>query len=931
MYHNKINIHAPWIGCSLFITTALTALGGLAYWQSTGPAAHRLHQQLNRKATMISARQGLTFEANRGQADRAIRFQARGPHYAIGMTAQGAVLRLGARNSPPLLIQPLDANPRLRIRGEQMLAARHHYLTGSKAARWHTDIPTYAKVRYTEVYPGIDMVFYGQGKQLEYDFEVAPGADPENIRLGFSGTGNITIDRHGRLLLHHGTRRLLQDVPRIYQWHHGRKIPVAGRYRLTGPRQLGFSIAAYDSRLPLIIDPVLVYASYLGASGDDRAQAIAVDSSHNIYLAGTTDSTDLAVTSGAVDSACGTDSNCNRTPPDAPVGKSDFFITKLAPDGTPLYTTYLGGSQQDVATGIAVNAAGEVFVSGYSASPDFPTTAGAFDPACTDTSPSDGFCDEGQEAVIVKLNASGNALVYASYLGGQGDDQATAIAIDGSGNAFLTGSTASGNFPKANPFAGGDVFAGTQDAFVAKFNASGSALLYADYLGGSATDVGRDIAVDSSGNAYLTGYTASTDFPVSAGALDSLCGTNGQCDGLVDDNQDGQFETIHTFDAFVTKIGSNGSLLYSTYLGGERYDYGNAIAVDGSGRAYVAGETRSANFPAAVSTASFQDTIAGSYDGYLTRLNAAGSALDFFSYLGGGSGDSITAIAVDSQGDIYAAGSSLSRAFPTQSPFVAPPPQRQDNAVIVFNANAFVAKFSNDAGSLRYASLFGGQHNDRGTALAIDKLGNAYLTGYTLSADLPVTSNAQQPIHANIGPDGGIGASDSFLATINDADGDLSVVLSGAPAAIQRGNDIRYQAIVTNDGAMAVDGARLRYEIPRDTDLVSAVPSQGKCSRKYNTIDCQLGLLSNGARATVDIAINPRGAGDFLNTVTVAALINDSNPANNSDQAMTTVKALRATPKTDNGNGGSLSISLLLTLLAALSRQQRKTNRRKLS
>ncbi len=902
MDHDKSHHTARW-GTFMVALSALVAITGLGHIQATLQAPPAL-------PGMRPLPQALIFEQNPAQDRERAPFRARGADYDIRFSAAGARLSLRGQQ---LAIRPLGARQDARPAPHRPLATRHHYLLGDDPAAWHTDVPTYGELRYRQLYPGIDLVYYGREGRLEYDFVIAPQADPGLIRLAFEGADHIAVNERGELLLQVGDRQLVQPPPHIYQELADSTQAVAGGYHVNGKGEVGFRLAAYDRQRPLIIDPVLVYASYLGGAADERTTALAVDASGNIYLAGSTDSADLA-SGAAFDSSCGSDGDCNsETLADigATVRKSDIFVTKLAPDGSVIYTTYLGGSRADQATDLAVNTAGEVYVSGYTQATDYPVTAGAFDSACSDVLPTpggDGICDEGTEAVITRLAADGAALIYSTYLGGDGDDFAHALALDGAGNAYVTGSTASSDFPTVNPFAA--TFSGHQDVFVAKLNPAGSALVYATYLGGSASDVARDIAVDAAGSAYVTGYTSSQDFPVSAGALDTSCGASGLCDGLVDDDGDGNSSTITTFDAFVAKLDPAGNTLaYATYLGGERYDYGNAIAVDSAGRAYVAGETRSAAFPGAPFSGAYQGTIAGSYDGYVARLDAAGGALDFFTYLGGGSGDTITDLALDASGEIYVTGSTFSRDFPTRDPFASPPPQRQDNAVIVYNSEAFLAKFNADASTLRHASLFGGQHNDYGSALALGASGQAYFTGYSFSVDLPLSSDAVQSSHRNDTGDATVIASDSFIARIDDASGNLSVSLSDDTDPIDQGEEITYTAQVSNLGNTTAEGVIFSYDIPQDTDLVSVTSSQGSCSRNYNTIHCQLGRLAAAGGASIALVIKPRGAGEFQNTATVTALLSDSDGSDNSASETTTVTPPAFTPS--SGGNGALNPLLL--------------------
>ncbi|HHH35253.1 MAG TPA: DUF11 domain-containing protein [Gammaproteobacteria bacterium] len=849
-------------------------------------------------------------------------FAARGADYLVSLSEAGAELRLGGPGETSVVrIRVLDAAP-ARPRGSHPLPALHHYLRGRDPAAWRIGVPTYGEVRYPAIYPGIDLAYHGHEGHMEYDFIVAPGADPGRIRLAFEGADHIAVNGRGELVLRIGQRRLVQPPPRIYQATGTGRRTVAGGYVVDAEDRVSFRLAAYDRHKPLVIDPVLVYASYLGGDADERVLAMTTDAGGNLYLVGITDSTDLA-TSGALDGSCGSDGACDRTTVGgigATVTRSDIFVTRMAADGTVLYTTYLGGGRADVATAVAVDALGQVTLAGHTRSTDYPVTTGAFDSACSDLLPApggDGICDEGSEAVITRLAADGASLVYSTYLGGNGDDQALGLALDAAGNAYVTGATASSDFPVTTGAFATDA-AGLQDAFVAKLDATGSTLDYAAYLGGSATDVARDIAVDTSGNAYVTGYTASRNFPTVA-PLDGKCGATGLCDGVVDDDGDGTPSTITTFDAFVAKVNPTGSaLVYSTYLGGERYDYGNAIVVDAAGRAYVAGETRSTNFSSLPAGSPLQPALAGSYDGFVTRLNAAGSALDFFTYLGGGSGDVINDLAVDASGDIYVTGSTFSRDFPTAAPFHPSPPQRLDNAVIVFDAEAFIARLDTTASSLRYASLFGGQHNDYATTLALGGAGQVYFAGYTFSADLAVTDDARQASHRNDTGDTTVIASDSFLAHVADGDTDLTVTLEDAADPIDQGGEIAYTARVRNQGGVTTRGVRLRYDIPQDTDLRSYAPSQGSCSRNYNTLSCDLGTLAPAAEASVAITIRPRGAGAFQSQASVTALASDSNAADNVATATTQVTPPFFSPS--RGGNGALGPWLLAACLLGLFR-----------
>src|SRR5438552_102423 len=525
----------------------------------------------------------LYFEANKGQTDEQVRFLARGSRSTLFLTPSEAVLVFTHREVSRTVLRMtfIGANPEPSVVGAEELPGKANYFIGSDPANWRTDVPTYAKVRYKNVYPGIDLIYYGNQRQLEYDFVVSPGADPRRIRFGFHGADKLEVDAQGDLVLHTATGVIRQRKPVIYQEVEGARREIAGGYVLEGARRVGFRVTAYDAHRPLAIDPALFYSTYLGGSDSDEGFAIAVDTAGTAYVTGRTFSIDFPTTQGAFQTTL--------------VGfHGVVFVTKLNPTGSGLvYSTYLGGTTADQATGIALDTAGNAYVTGQTNSVDFPTTPGAYQTTLGGSN--DVLIFQG-DAFVVKLDPTGSTLIYSTFLGGSGDDVAYGIALDSSGNAYVVGATASTDFP-TTPGAFQTTFGGGEaHVFVTKVNPLGSALVYSTYLGGSDHDEGFGIALDGlpSPNAYVTGETRSTDFPIIPGAIQpTFAGGTG-------------------FDVFVTKLDPTGSaLIYSTYLGGPGDDYGNAIAVDAlpNPNAYVTGVTASTTFP--TTPGAFQTSFGG--------------------------------------------------------------------------------------------------------------------------------------------------------------------------------------------------------------------------------------------------------------------------------------------------------------------------------
>ena len=665
----------------------------------------------------------LSFEANRGQTEPSAQFLARGAGYSLFLTGNGAAFVVSRREkqvsnsalsrattkTTVLRMNLVGANSISTGEGMDEQAGKANYFIGNDSAKWQVNIPTFGRVNYKNVYSGIDLTYYGNQRQLEYDFIVAPKADYKQIELDFKGAKKVEIERaSGDLLLHTRLGVLREHQPKVYQEANGARQGIAGRYVMRGHGRIGFDVGDYDATRPLVIDPSLVYSTYLGGSADDGGSGIAVDASGNAYVTGSTLSTNFP-TKNPLQPNKGGGTNGN------------VFITKLSADGQSLiYSTYLGGSGDDGGNSIAVDSSGNAYVTGGVFSTDFPTK-----------NPVQATFGGGAlgDAFVTKLSADGQSLVYSTYLGGSDGELGNGIAVDSSGNAYVTGYTESTNFPRKNPlqatFGGG-----SRDVFVTKFSADGQSLIYSTYLGGSGSDIGLGIAVDSSGSAYLIGTTDSQNFPTK---------------NPFQANQSG------SFDAFVTKLSADGqSLVYSTYLGGSDAETGSGIAVDSSGNAYVTGETLSTNFP---TKNPLQANISGSSDMFITKLSPNGQSLVYSTYLGGSGREFGFGIAVDSSSNAYVTGQTTSTNFPTKNPF-----QPISGGG---NFDAFVTKLSADGQSLIYSTYFGGSDGDSGVGIAVDSSRNAYVTGYTFSKNLPTLKPLQ--------PSYGGGFEDGFIVKISDS------------------------------------------------------------------------------------------------------------------------------------------------------------------
>ncbi len=675
------------------------------------------------------ARLPLSFEPNVGQTENPeVKFISRGKGYSLGLTPTGAMLALskpletnnqqagdrhprlqapqpGILNLPSLLpsagagepgnahfahplplpeknsatqtvrMELVGASPTAQPSALEQLPGKSNYFIGNDPKKWRTNVSNYAKVKYQGVYPGIDLVYYGSERgQLEYDFVVAPGADPKRIRFEFVGEGSALpraargrpyISPNGDLVIATDAGDVRFHKPVVYQPVAPVSSPaeetamrtsplqpnpkskignpkfVEGHFVLLTENRVGFEISNYDKTKSLVIDPVLSYSTYLGGSNDDIGFEVAVDSAGNAYVVGYTTSPNFPTTAGALQPTQS--------------GFVNVFVAKLNPTGTALiYSTYLGGSIVELGLGIAVNSAGEAHVVGWTWSSDFPTTPGAFQTSLLGT----------QDGFVTKLDATGTGLVYSTYLGGGGSlDAAIGVTVDAAGNAYVTGPTDSTDFPVTPGAFQGTYQGGSQDAYVTELNATGSVLIHSTYLGGSAGDQSARIAVDSTGDTYVSGSTSSANFPTTAGAFQTT-----YAGGVTDPFGDG----------FVTKLNSAGTaLVYSTYIGGSADDLCNFLTLDPAGNLYVSGGTASPDFP--VTPGAFQTTLAGAAqpsplptsifglveDGFVVKLNATGTTLLYSTFLGGSTGyEGIAGIRLDSSGNATVTGNTGSSDFP---------------------------------------------------------------------------------------------------------------------------------------------------------------------------------------------------------------------------------------------------------------------------
>jgi uncharacterized protein (TIGR03437 family) len=742
------------------------------------------------------AASAVRFELNVGQADASYSFVAHGRQQAILLSSSEAVFQWkGSKKTSARAIHASLAGARsgVELRGDQPLSGHVNYLIGKDPKNWHTDIPTFGAVRSAGVYPSIDVVYHGNGGDVETDFVVQPGGDPEAIGIRFSGADDVRLESDGSLSARADRRTLYWKKPVLYQTDkYGQTQRVEGRFRFAPDGTLGFEVGVYDVTRPLVIDPVLTYATYFGGAYGDGAARVATDASGNAYMVGSTDAPTFPVTSGTFFSQV-----------DAVQG--NVLVAKLSPDGKSMvYETHIGGSNGDLGLAIALDASGNLYLTGLTDSSDYPllpsgnnqTTKLATDPA---------------NCFLTKLSPAGNALVYSTVFGGSSGDACSGVGVDSTGNAYVVGVTASNDLPLKNAiqttFPAGLFGATTSSAFAAKFSPDGTQLLYSTFFGGTGgNNAATALAVDSAGNAYFTGFTTSTLFPVSANAMQPTYGGSG-----------GQpISAFSTGDAFVVKLSPTGQKVYATYLGGSKDDIGIGIAVDSKGDAYVGGATLSTTFPTVNAFQSTnhgaggdQFTLAG--DGFITELDPTGSTVLFSSFIGGSKDDRVLGVALDSSGNIYLSGQTLSTDFPTAGT-QAQSGNAGDTSGTVRLGDAFVTEI-NASHVIVFSTFLGGTSSEYASGIAVDGTGGIIIAGGTTSTDFPATGSAYQKSFGGTDPFWvGYPVGDAFIARFGGTISSVNITGVSNAASYVSGGIAPGEAILisgANIGPASLAGAAL--------------------------------------------------------------------------------------------------------------------------
>jgi hypothetical protein len=918
--------------------------------------ASPLHSSYSKpEAQAVLGKLPLIFEPNQGQSDRSIKFLAHGAGYGLFLDSTSAILalqtapvsRTSGASEQVIRMSLVGASTTAKISGTDLLPGKSNYFIGGNRNRWRSGIPQYSGVRYENVYPGIDLVFYGNQGHLEYDFRVAPGSDPSRAQLQFDRAaqleltdGDLLVKDKAKVASNNPILRL--KAPQIYQANANGKKAVNGRFVLLADNRVGFEIGAYDHQRELVIDPALDFSSYFGGIDAGSIAAVAVNGDGFIYLAGSTTST-LAPSTFPL----------NGTTPTSLTTAANVFVAKINPSSPAavVYMTLFGGNGTDTIVGLGVDLGGNTYVAGNTTSSgtSFPTTSLAYQttPMAKGSQCSGITCTS---LFVTDLAAGGTTLNYSSYVSGNGDDVATGMTIDTNQDVFITGTTTSNDAPSSTvafpatllpvPFQSAPLSTIQFFATEVSTRVPGiGSIAYSTYFGGntpaSPTAIGGGIAVDTTGNMYFSGTTnfynsgtglygnssTSGDFPI----LDSYQPCLDTIPPLVLSNPNAcspPSTTPYPTDAFVAKINPLGQagaqLLFSTYFGGTATDYGNAVTVDsGAANVYLAGKTNSSDFFLPTGTQAYQSclndpgvvevstascpvltgALLTNFDAYVARFTNPSTsttaapnfvALSYFSYLGGGGNDDALAVTVDTASDAIMTGTTNSGTntvaginnppnFPTTTGAIQTVLNGVQNSFFA-HINTTTVPSTTQIGN--YATYFGGNGTDAGTSIAIDPNLNTYFAGNTTSA-----TNTFQLADPLAGPGGSSlsGTTDAFVVKLG-TESDLCITcvapFVSPTGVVSAGNQVTVTFNVFNNGPDVASQVNVTGQVPTGVIFDSASVGSGTCSTPTGTtVVCQIPTLQAGASSIVTFVVTPNGPGTFQAMATVSSA-NNTNTNN---------------------------------------------------